>query len=324
VNLKRDIQLAGNNIQGDFSIVLGGQTFDKRTEAGDKIFTMAETLGNEAGDSIKIGTFKGFKVGLQRDGYREIQLVLEGSNSYSTKISDNNAGNTIRLENMIERLPGELTKEERDLELNLQQLEESKVAVKTPFEYEQRLSSASTEQVEIETQLEFDKSKSEDVITSDVTENTMEVSPMANDIANRKPNAKTPAAELNDAIKENDDARLDQLLSSGVDVQKLYNDTTFLHIAVENDSYECAKKLLNHGVYADGFNKLLETPLYTAVEKNNIDMADLLLDSGANPELCVKGVQIQDYSKSAEMDQLIMDHNLDRNKGDGQTRGKTR
>jgi len=114
------------------------------------------------------------------------------------------------------------------------------------------------------------------------------VSPMTNDIANRKPNAKTPATELNDAIKENDDVRLDQLFSSGVDVQKLYNDTTFLHIAVENGSYECAKKLLDHGVYADGFNKLLETLLYTAVERNNIDMADLLLDSGANPELCVK------------------------------------
>jgi ankyrin repeat protein len=156
------------------------------------------------------------------------------------------------------------------------------------------------------------------------SEEETEENAMAKDKSHRNPQVKTPEDNMNEAVKQNNDVRVGQLLASGVDAAQLYNGTTFLHTAVNHNSYEAAKKLLAHGVYADAMNKAYETPLFTAVTSNNVDMADLLLKSDANPHLCVKGNRIEDYSKSKEMADLIYTHKINREKNNGQTRGKTR
>jgi len=82
-------------------------------------------------------------------------------------------------------------------------------------------------------------------------------------------------------------AFIDILCDDTVDVNKEYvgeNFQTILHLAVESEKYDFAKELLRHPNCDPNIpNKVIKKcPLHTAVEKGNVSLTKLLLDSGAD------------------------------------------
>jgi hypothetical protein len=278
------------------------------------IENLSNSLGTQMGDVMEIGTYRGFKVGLYRTAYVDILLSLTGEQTYKAEKGFSGSGNTVRLDHIIEGLPNALQGEERELEEMRQQLEEAKIAVNVPFEYEQQLADQAAEQISIETALEFEKGKVESVIADD-NDDQKEV--------NLQPKKET-GTSLVDTIKNNDGPQFEKRLSSGADIQSLENGTTPLHAAVQCGHYQFAKRLLESGCLVDALDSHEKTPLYDAVLADSSQMANLLLDHGADPDICVRGIPVKDCTKSERMDELIYNHIQERQRGLGTTRGAKR
>jgi hypothetical protein len=139
-----------------------------------------------------------------------------------------------------------------------------------------------------------------------------------------KPDKKALQDELFNAVRENDPIKIDEAVKSGADIQALHDETTALHLAVHDKKYQSAKRLLEKGASANALDMRLTTPLYDAISANDTDMANLLLDNGADPNLRAFGKSIQDFSHSNEMDELLYYHMKDKQRGEGKTRGRSR
>jgi len=130
---------------------------------------------------------------------------------------------------------------------------------------------------------------------------------------------------LFNAIADNNAEKVSEILNKDESyILENQFDTTILHWAVQHQALETASTILDRGHDPNALNAKLMTPLFDAVCYENLPMADLLLEHGADPELHVRGKQIQDYSASSKMDELIYNHMQERQRGLGQTRGPKR
>ncbi|KAK2705165.1 putative ankyrin repeat protein RF_0381 [Artemia franciscana] len=73
------------------------------------------------------------------------------------------------------------------------------------------------------------------------------------------------------------------LLNSGANPN--YEECLPLHHAIQKGSADMCKLLIYHGVELDTINVFGETPLFTAVRDNKLDLVEILLNSGANPDI---------------------------------------
>ena len=214
-----------------------------------------------------------------------------------------NVGSCLKLEHLVERLPESLEHVKQDVALIQDQLTEAKASVNTPFEYEQELSQYLKRQVEIDTKLEFDRSKQEDIVSgeNEITENVKEVLPMREDKKglNVNPmgeNIVSQQNELFDAVKEKNEQKL--------------------------------KKLLDAGLYPDIYDEEQKTPLYYAVVSGDKKTARLLIDTGADPELCAMGRNLTEYCKDDGMRMVlqkrkeIYEPEIDQTQEEKTTRGR--
>lgn len=293
--LQKDIQTAKNEKQPEFSMIVGKETFDKRVDAGDRILMYSKVVGKQNGEMLSLGSFNGFNLSLRRDAVGNVELLLCGSNTYSTELSSSNSGNVIRLENIIDKLPEELAGEQNKLEINNRRLVDAKAAVSQPFKEEDKLNEALKKQSEIETQLEFDKAKQQDVVGDDTETETK---------ANSKGSEQSKKSELYEAIMSNDAKKVKELISSGMP-DELYNGETALHTAVKSNAINCIDEILKSGAYVDAIDTDCKTPLYYAVKDNNISAAEKILKGGADPQLRIGNCKVLDYSKSDKMSELL-------------------
>jgi len=93
------------------------------------------------------------------------------------------------------------------------------------------------------------------------------------------------ATPLMHAAKSNDIKKVENLLNKGVDVDETWQDFTALQFAVDYNSLETARLLLEKG--ADVHKALGWKPLHLAVRRGNAKMVKLLLDYGAGTDVTV-------------------------------------
>lgn len=176
-NIRKDIELLEKTEGKDFSIVVDGKTYDERVKAGEQLLLLAKL--NELtvdGDPLHVGEFRGFRLDLVLNAFKQLELMVKGDNTYDTTLGDSALGGITRLENIIERIPSLLISMEQKLVDTQTQLEEAKKEVQKPFEFEQRLNEYSTRQAEINTKLEFKELQQQEEVIFDESAATEEAS----------------------------------------------------------------------------------------------------------------------------------------------------
>ena len=176
-SIHKDIELWEKADGKDFSIVIDGKTYDERVKAGEQLLLMAK-LHNLVvnGEPLPIGEFRGFRLFLLLNAFKQLELLVKGDNTYDTPLGESSLGGITRLENLMERIPSVLMNIEQKLADTQTQLEEARKEVQKPFEYEQRLNEYSARQAEINTRLEFKELQKQEEVIFDESAATEEAS----------------------------------------------------------------------------------------------------------------------------------------------------
>lgn len=102
------------------------------------------------------------------------------------------------------------------------------------------------------------------------------------------------------AAMHNDTAILNLLLANGADPKRLTDDTmrfSALHFCAQKNNVEACKILLDHGCDPNAKTYAGHTPLVSAAERHQTEVAELLLSRGAKPLLDEEGYSPLDYAK---------------------------
>lgn len=132
----------------EFEMTIGGVRYDKRENAGEQI-AMAMAKCTATGEPIELGTYRGFKVTIERNPsantFFELDTpciaVLHGELTYSCDVAtDNGVGNVRRIENLAGiQINQKLCSLEEQLEKANKDLSEAQQNMLRPFEHGQEL-----------------------------------------------------------------------------------------------------------------------------------------------------------------------------------------
>lgn len=114
------------------------------------------------------------------------------------------------------------------------------------------------------------------------------------------------------------------LLDSGADVRSKYGyrKNTALHIAAEDDFYECVKILLDKGANINAVNGDGQTPLHLACLSQSVESVNVLIERGANVNAIYKDgrtalhAAIVKQSRFWDCGRLLLDAKVDVNRAD--------
>jgi ankyrin repeat protein len=110
-----------------------------------------------------------------------------------------------------------------------------------------------------------------------------------------------PQSFLISAVEAKDQAKIEQAISNGADINKIDNQTSALYAAIEKQDLEMVKYLIEKGADVNIDNKF-STPLEESVNKGNFDIFKYLLEKGAKTDACHKNiVLLVAYRKNLEM-----------------------
>jgi len=170
--LEKDIQMKNETLGQGFSMQIDGKNFDERAKAGERLFIFSKIQDLSVnGDSQELGEYRGFKLGLIRTAFDQMEIQIKGSFSYRIELGDSEIGSITRIENCVEKIEHLLLQTNQKLEDTNIQMEEAKKEVEKPFDYEDRLAEFSARQAEINTKLEFKELRQqEEVILDDVAQ----------------------------------------------------------------------------------------------------------------------------------------------------------
>lgn len=132
----------------EFEMTIGGVRYDKRENAGEQI-AVAMAKCTATGEPIELGTYRGFKVTIERNPsantFFELDTpciaVLHGELTYSCDVAtDNGVGNVRRIENLAGiQINQKLCSLEEQLEKANKDLSEAQQNMLKPFEHGQEL-----------------------------------------------------------------------------------------------------------------------------------------------------------------------------------------
>lgn len=132
----------------EFEMTIGGVRYDKRENAGEQI-AVAMAKCTATGEPIKLGTYRGFKITIERNPsantFFELDTpciaVLHGELTYSCDVAtDNGVGNVRRIENLAGiQINQKLCSLEEQLEKANKDLSEAQQNMLKPFEHGQEL-----------------------------------------------------------------------------------------------------------------------------------------------------------------------------------------
>jgi N12 class adenine-specific DNA methylase/adenine-specific DNA methylase/GNAT superfamily N-acetyltransferase len=177
VSIHKDMEVKEKAGGKDFSIVLGGKTCNERVKAGEQLLLLAKLNDLAAGgEPWPVGEFRGFRIYLFRNAFKQLELLVKGENTYDTPLGESALGCITRLENVIEKIPTVLLNMEQKLSDTQTQLEEAHKEVQKPFEFELRLNKYLARQAEINTRLEFKELQKQEEVIFDENAATEEVS----------------------------------------------------------------------------------------------------------------------------------------------------
>lgn len=139
--LKKDIDVVSKNPRPDentFTFKIDDKTYTKRTKAGMGIIEACKAMTSP--DPVPLGEYRGFKLELAFDRMeRMYEVKIKGNISLKTYLSDDPSGNTVRIDNVIDKYPEALELAQRELEETRKQLEAAKEEVEKPFSREEEL-----------------------------------------------------------------------------------------------------------------------------------------------------------------------------------------
>lgn len=169
-----DLSTYISNKPAKFNIVIGGEVFDDRTKAGEKLITLLKRLKLEIGSRLNVGFYAGFSIAAKRVLGGDTELLLSGQRTYSTETGVSALGNITRIENCLDKIEWYLKDCKRDLMEVRHYLKDAQKAANMPFEQETQLADLLERKAVIDAELEFkdiDDGFNEEVI-DDSIENT--------------------------------------------------------------------------------------------------------------------------------------------------------
>lgn len=139
--LKKDIDVVSKNPRPDentFTFKIYDKTYTKRTKAGMGIIEACKAMTSP--DPIPLGEYRGFKLELAFDRMeRKYEVKVKGNINLKTYLSNDPSGNTVRIDNVIDKYPEALELAQIELEETRKQLEAAKEEVEKPFSREEEL-----------------------------------------------------------------------------------------------------------------------------------------------------------------------------------------
>lgn len=139
--LQKDIDVVSKNPRPDentFTFKIDNKTYTKRTKAGMGIIEACKAMTSP--DPVPLGEYRGFKLELAFDRMeRMYEVKIKGNISLKTYLSDDPSGNTVRIDNVIDKYPEALELAQRELEETRKQFEAAKEEVEKPFSREEEL-----------------------------------------------------------------------------------------------------------------------------------------------------------------------------------------
>lgn len=155
-NMDADIQLHNDHKPSDaegFSITLMDNTFDKRTDAGERLMKLLSLV--HIGDSMKAGTYCGFTLRVNKpDMLNNPRVEIQGSNSYYVELGESPLGNMQRIENAVDGIVLAREKDERSLGTARGNLADAKAELDKPWPLEQELREKSARLTELNIELD--------------------------------------------------------------------------------------------------------------------------------------------------------------------------
>ena len=137
-NLQKDIEFVNNYQSEEFSIMIKDKVYTDKREAGQRL--MKVMAGTKYNQTIKIGEYKGFDIyhiatEFMWDSTNR-QIDLRRNSSLPLEFSSTELGNFVRMDNLLEKLPGILEKEETNLETYKTRYDDIVEQLKLSFKYE--------------------------------------------------------------------------------------------------------------------------------------------------------------------------------------------
>ena len=153
----------------EFAIKVNGVTFTERTDGGA---SMLEAISKcKTGETTAIGSFRGFELLVEKNFMGINYLVLRGKTDYKAELSTSPVGNMVKLENLFNGIQENIDYLEKKIEQYKLDLEASRVEYEKPFAYEEELRTKIARQAELNTMLDLENGKIEDVDLGGMDEN---------------------------------------------------------------------------------------------------------------------------------------------------------
>ena len=161
--MKEDLEHFKANDTPDNSfekMIIKGETFIERKEAGEKIIEICKTMTNP--EPIEIGEYKGFKIMLSFDTMdRKFYMGMKNNLSYKTELGSDPSGNITRIDNVLNSIENKLSSTENNLADTKKNYENAKVEIQRPFPQEEELRAKSKRLDELNIKLNLNEKDKE-------------------------------------------------------------------------------------------------------------------------------------------------------------------
>jgi len=161
-HLEHDRQTVEQNphpTDGFAGMEIKGTHFTEKDTAGEALLAvMKEAQGLEP---LKIGSYRGFTTALTLEDFgRQYILTLKSEISHRVELGNDARGNLIRVDNVLNSIPGRVQAAQAQLASAHEQLETAKAEVGKPFPQEDELKTKSARLVELNAELDMEKQTS--------------------------------------------------------------------------------------------------------------------------------------------------------------------
>ena len=144
--------------KSSFSMVVGGTAYADKAEAGRAILDFGKTLASSK--MAPLGSYRGFALEIGFDAMsRKFEVEIVGALRYRAELGTDETGAITRIDNAIERIPGELEAAKQALDDTEKQIENAKAEVAKPFAHEDMLRNKSKRLAELDELLNMDKAE---------------------------------------------------------------------------------------------------------------------------------------------------------------------
>ena len=161
-HLEHDRQTVEQNphpADGFAGMEIRGIHFTEKDTAGEALLSvMKEAQGLEP---LKIGSYRGFTMALTLEDFgRQYILTLKSEISHRVELGNDARGNLIRIDNVLNSIPGRIQAAQAQLVSAQEQLETAKAEVGKPFPQEEELKTKSARLIELNAELDMEKQTS--------------------------------------------------------------------------------------------------------------------------------------------------------------------